>query len=374
MRRVLILCEYPTLLGGERSMLTTLPAIREAGFEVHVAAPGGGRLAAVLHDAGVRHIAWRVCNEGGARLPLKRLRDDIAALLHELRPDLVHANSLSMARIAGPVTAQRRVPSLGHIRDIVTLSRQAVDDVNANRQLVAVSHATRDFHVNQGIAGKKCFVSYNGVDLNEFHLRPPNGYLHQELRLHASTRLIVTISQIGPRKGTDIVLRAASEIAAKAPDVHWVIVGERTSNKAESREFEVMLNSAAHAPPLMGRVHFLGSRNDVPQLLNECVLLVHGARQEPLGRALLEAAASGVAVVATDVGGTREIFPTDLSGAILVPPDDAKAMADAMLALLRDDPRRQSFARAARSRATDAFDIRCAAQRLIEHYEAVVSE
>jgi glycosyltransferase involved in cell wall biosynthesis len=88
---------------------------------------------------------------------------------------------------------------------------------------------------------------------------------------------------------------------------------------------------------------------------------------------LLEAAASGVAVVATDVGGTREIFPAELDGAILVPPDDERALAEATLALLENEPRRQSLARAARRRAEVAFDIRAAAQRLIAQYEAVLN-
>jgi glycosyltransferase involved in cell wall biosynthesis len=88
---------------------------------------------------------------------------------------------------------------------------------------------------------------------------------------------------------------------------------------------------------------------------------------------LLEAAASGVAAVATDVGGTREIFPTELNGGILVPPDDTCSMAEASLALLQNEPRRQSLALAARRRAEQAFDIRAAAQRLIEQYEAVLN-
>jgi glycosyltransferase involved in cell wall biosynthesis len=236
-----------------------------------------------------------------------------------------------------------------------------------------VSHATREFHLNQGIDAEKCFVCYNGVDLRKFQPRAPTGYLHQELRISASARLIATIGQLGPRKGTDVVLQAAFQIAAKASDVHWLIVGERTSNKDESRDFERKLEATSHVPPLRDRVHFLRSRNDIARLLNECTLLVHGARQEPLGRVLLEAAATGVAVVATDVGGTREIFPTELDGAILVPPDDERALAEAVLGVLEVKPRRESLARAARRRAEDSFDLRDAAQRLIDQYEAVLT-
>ena len=64
----------------------------------------------------------------------------------------------------------------------------------------------------------------------------------------------------------------------------------------------------------------MGVRSDVDRMLGEATLLVHPARQEPLGRVLLEAAAAGIAVVTTTVGGTREIFPPDRNAAILVPP------------------------------------------------------
>jgi glycosyltransferase involved in cell wall biosynthesis len=373
MRRVLILCEYPTLLGGERSMLATVPAVRDAGFDVYVMAPAGGPLAVALHKANVSHIPWQVQGENGERLHLDRLRANVADIIREIQPQLLHANSLSVSRIAGPVAAACGVPSIGHIRDIITLSRQAIEDVNANRRLVAVSDATRQYHINQGIAAAKCIVSPNGVDVDELQPRPPNGYLHRELRLSDQAQLVTSVGQLGSRKGVDVVLRAASLIAEHMANTHWLIVGERTSNKPESRDFALKLEAAAHVPPVSGRVHFLGSRNDVPQLLNECALLVHGARQEPLGRVLLEAAASGVAVVATDVGGTREIFPAELDGAILVPPDDERALAEATLALLENEPRRQSLARAARRRAEVAFDIRAAAQRLIAQYEAVLN-
>ena len=353
-------------------MLATLPAAAAAGFDIHVAAPLQGPLAAALRQRSVSHLAWSSANEHGERPPLERLRADLVELIRAVRPDLIHANSLSTARIAGPVAVACGVPSIGHLRDIVKLARQALDDLNAHRRLIAVSRATRDFHIAQGIDPRRCVVAHNGVDLNEFHPRPPTGYLHQELGLPPTARLVATIGQLGLRKGTDMALAAALQVASDVPNAHWLIIGERTSNKDESREFENLLHSIAEEPPLAGRVHFLGSRSDIPQLLNECVLLLHAARQEPLGRVLLEAAACGLADVATDVGGTREIFPTDADGAMLVSPDNRLAMADALLALLQNDERRSALAAGGRRRAEEAFDIRQTAARLIEHYESVL--
>lgn len=300
MPRLLILCEYPTLLGGERSMLATLATIVEAGLDVAVAVPAGGPLGATLGERGVAHIPWPTHDESGERLPLDRLRSELRGIFQRSRPDLLHANSLSAARIAGPVAAERSVRSLGHLRDIIKVSGQVIEDLNQHSRLVAVSHATRDFHVAQGLDAAQCDVLHNGVDLAEFRPRPPSGYLHRELQLPPAAQLIAVIGQLGLRKGTEVALTTAALVAESEPNVHWLLVGERTSNKPESLRFEVQLNAMAVEPPLAGRVHFLGSRSDVSQLLCECTLLVHTARQEPLGRVLLEAAACGLTVVATN--------------------------------------------------------------------------
>jgi glycosyltransferase involved in cell wall biosynthesis len=372
MTRLLILCEYPTLLGGERSMLATLPAIAADGFDVLVAAPPRGPLAEELSRRGLTHLEWHTHDESGRRFLLSQLRADLANVTSKSMPDLVHANSLSTARISGPVALECGVLSIGHLRDILKLATQAIDDLNAHSRLLAVSRATREFHVAQGLAAAKCHVVYNGVDLAEFCPRPATGYLHRELKLPANVQFVTIIGQLGLRKGTDIALRAAQRIAAEFPELHWLIVGERTSNKDESRQFEAMLWSLAAETHLSGRVHFLGNRTDVPTLLAECDLFAHAARQEPLGRVLLEAAASGMAIVATDVGGTREIFPAEANAAVLVPPDNPDALANAVRGLLRDDAGRKAIGAAARQRAESAFDIRNAAANLLAQYQSVL--
>ena len=372
MPRLLILCEYPTLLGGERSMLATLPAAAAAGFEVTIAAPAFGELAEMLRDRGIDHVAWQTHDANAKRLPLQQLRDSLKAVVRQTEPDLLHANSLSTSRISGPVAVECKTHSIGHLRDIIKLSAQVVEDLNQHTRLVAVSRATRDFHVAQGLDASKCVVLNNGVDLVEFQPRIRSHYLHRELRLSEDARFIAVIGQVGLRKGTEIALSAARQIAETQPNVHWLIIGERTSSKAESRDFEAQLHVSAASPPLTDHIHFLGRRMDVSQLLNECDLLVHAARQEPLGRVLLESAACGLAIIATNVGGTQEIFPPDSCSAILVPPDDATALANAILSVLKDDKHRKQLATAARRRAESAFDIRLAAARLIDVYRELL--
>ncbi len=372
MPRLLILCEYPTLLGGERSILAALPAIAADGFDVTIAAPPRGPLAAELPRRGITHLPWRTHDEHGQRHPLSQLRTDLDELLRQLAPNLLHANSLSTSRISGPVAAQTNTRSIGHLRDILKLAPQAITDLNLHTRLLAVSLATRDYHVAQGLTAAKCKVIHNGVDLAEFCPRPRNGNLRRELGLPQNAFCAVIVGQIGLRKGTDVAFQAAQKLAPEFTDLHWLVVGERTSTKDESLKFEANLRSTATQPPLAGHIHFLGSRTDMPTLLPECDLLVHAARQEPLGRVLLEAAAAGLAIVATDVGGTREIFPTQANAAILVSPDSPLDLATAIRELLLNEPVRAALGHTARRRAESAFDIRHAAANLIAHYREVL--
>jgi len=355
-------------------MLAALPAVAANGFEVFVAGPSAGPLADTLKGRGISQVAWQTHERSGQRRPLAVLREDLAQILRRNRPDLLHANSLSTARIAGPTAVECAVRSIGHLRDIVKLSAQAIADVSRHNRLLAVSHATREFHVAQGIAAEKCVALHNGVDLDAFCPRPRSGYLQRELNLPAEARLVASIGQVSLRKGTDEALLCALEIAPGLPEVHWLIVGERTSTKDEARDFEALVRRIAAEPLLAGRVHFLGQRDDVSRLLPECDLLVHAARQEPLGRVLLEAAASGVPVVARDVGGNREIFPSETDGAILVERSSQLTFSQAVHTLLRNEGRRKSLGAAGRQRAETAFDIRSAAARLIEQYRAVLDE
>ena len=95
------------------------------------------------------------------------------------------------------------------------------------------------------------------------------------------------------------------------------------------------------------------------------------ARQEPLGRVLLEAAASGCPVVATDVGGTREIFPGPEDGGMLVASESPGQLANAICQLLAAPQVCHSLGQAGRRRAGDCFGVRKSADRLVQHYREV---
>lgn len=370
--RVAWLFEYPTLHGGERSLLATLPYLRAAGIDVFALAPPAGPLADRLVAEGVPLIAFETVDEAGARRSQSQLRERLAEALAASSVDLLHANSLAMGRLSGPVAEASNLPSLSHLRDILRLSAAAVADLNRHRRLLAVSQATRDFHAAQGLAAEKLQVLYNGVDLEQFRPRRASGWLHEQLKLPREAMLIGSIGQLVLRKGHDVLARAAASLADSLPHVHWIIAGSRHSQKDEAIGHEAAVRETFVAAGLADRVHFLGTVKNVAELLPELALLVHPSRQEPLGRVLLEAAASGVACIATEAGGTGEIFPPALGAARLAPAGDWQALAGAIAELAADPQARAQLGLAARRQAELHFDIRQAAAGLVEHYRQIL--
>ena len=371
MLHILILCEYTSLHGGERSMLATLPGLLSQGFRITIVCPPQGALVEQVKYLGIESTPFSLIGPDGKRKSQTVLRSQLQKIIEEIAPDVVHANSVSMSRLSGPVLGCTGRLGIGHLRDQIKLSATALHDMARHHRLLAVSQSTKSWFTNAGIPLDKIRVTHNGVDLQRFTPRSATGYLHRELNLPSCARLLCAIGQIGMRKGLDVTLASMRQVFSRLSDVHLLLIGERYSTKQEARIFEARLHDCARVEPLQNRVHFLGYRDDISRILGEVSLLVHAARREPLGRVLLEAAAAGVATVATDVGGTAEIF-TQLSGsAFLIPVDDAGMMATSVEKLLASEKLQRSVQQAARQRAVEAFDIKHATTRLSEHYLAV---
>lgn len=334
-------------------MLAVLPLLIESGWRIKIAFPNLPKagnhktLADRIGKLDVRGVTLTTHHADRQRKTQDQYRSDLADLLNAHQPDLVWCNSLSTARLCGPVTRELGVASVGYLRDIIKLSNKAVDDVNQLDRIVAVSQATKDHHVSQGMTESKITVIHNGVDLELF--RPKGGSaagasgIKVELGIPSSSPALLFVGQIGMRKGVDVLLDVFEKVVAEIPDCHLLIVGTRHSTKQEAIEYEVDLLRRSQSAACAGQVHWLHRRDDMPEIYAGVDLLLHPARQEPLGRVILEAVSSGLPVLTTLVGGSPEILGCHESCDLLCPVDDARSMADRAIALLQDpDLRRRS--------------------------------
>lgn len=366
---VLLVCEFGNLNGAERSLLSTVDQLTGA-VNYSAVVPASGELAEEfrIRNIPVYTLDWK---SGNANRSIDDLRNNFLGILQDYRRRtessfLVHANSLSSSRMTGPVCRQEQIPSLGHIRDIIKLSRQTVADLNCHKLLACVSSVTKEYHVNQGLEEKKAVVLYNGVDLSVFY---PSKDISPNVPLKVGTA-----GQISLRKGMDVFLGAAELLEQQGIQLQYEIAGSRQSSKQETVELENMLvQSAAVFPD--GRFSFKGQLPDLSDWLRSLDIYVHTARQEPLGRVLLEASASGLPIVATDVGGTKEIFSlTDSKqlSALLIPSDDAQSTASAIEKLALNVDLRKRLGAQARETAVTRFSVQQASENLLNLYKSVI--
>ena len=255
MPRIAILVEYPTVNGGENSMLSVLSYLLsgqsvEAGLEFCVLGPAQGAMADRVSELGVPITELNLFDGAGRRLPKDQAIPRLLEAAEYSGASLVHGNSLSMGRLLGAAT--RAHPSLvatAHLRDIMKLSRAAISDLNATRQLLAVSKATLAFHVGQGLDDFVGAVIHNGIDVDAFAVERSAGLrIRRELGIPEDAIVLLTVGQIRLRKGLDTLAEVAQRLAELRPGIHWLLAGERFSQKAESVEFEAQVLREYRAP------------------------------------------------------------------------------------------------------------------------------
>lgn len=367
MPSALIIAEYGSLNGGERSLLAVIPYLQRQGWTFVAALPCPSPLADALRSLGVLVQPFDFLR-GAKRKSLDVLRSELAQVFKQLKPDLIHCNSLSASRICGPVCRSLGVPSLGYLRDIIKLNRTVIEDLNSLDLLIAVSSATRKFHIDQGLDAERVSVIYNGVDGEVFQPRHPGDELRKSLNLHSDTPLVLFVGQIGLRKGLDIWLTTAELILKDFPQTCFLIVGTRHSKKQESVDYEKQLLRRSETGTLSGRVFWLGNRPDVAAVMPQCNVLLHCARQEPLGRVLLEALASGLPIVATNVGGTEEILCDEAFSPFLVEKDNAQQASEAVSSILESEQLAKMLGEIGCKIANAKFSLTACGQALADSY------
>ena len=206
-----------------------------------------------------------------------------------------------------------------------------------------------------------------GVDTDRFVPLAPeaHGTIRRELGLDEESFLVASYSRLVPRKGMDVLIRAAALIGDQIPNLEIAIGGS-----GRDRERLERLASDLNAPvTMLGRV----SDEALPGWLGASDLMVMACRsrwmgleQEGFGIVFVEAAACGIPLVAGRSGGSHDAVVDGETGLIVDDPSDPRAVADAILTLYRDPDLRRRMGEAGRSHAVEVFDWRVLAGDLDE--------
>jgi glycosyltransferase involved in cell wall biosynthesis len=200
----------------------------------------------------------------------------------------------------------------------------------------------------------------NGVDTERYPAAADRAGIRSELGLDDDHHVMTMVGTFKRQKGHSVLVDAMRELAPRFPALHVLLVGDG--------ELRAETERLACSAGLSGRVHFLGSRRDVPAILAASDSFVLPSLWEGLPIALVEAMASGLPIVATEVSGTSQVMVDGATG-WLVPPGDAAALADAVGDLLAHPQRARRMAATARHRVNRWFSARRQAEQLASLFE-----
>ena len=218
-------------------------------------------------------------------------------------------------------------------------------------ELIANSQTVlRDVEQTERLLPRTRTVIYNGVEPDQYTLARPSA---------SGPLKLVTVGALAPRKGQEYGIRALRLVADAGVDARLALVGGGVD--------EQMLRTLARDADVADRVEFVGPQNDPrPFLLGSDVFLLP-SRQEGFSNALLEAMASGLPCVATDVGGNSEALVDGEGGYIVKPFDDA-AIAEAVLRLAAERASLREMGLRNRARIEEVFGLDVSVRRLADWY------
>lgn len=338
-----VITNHLSVGGAERLTLALTTAWAAQGIEVHLAAQDGD-LRHELHPE-VRFQPMPL-HHGRALSPTSLLR--LGRWLRAIQPRVILAHSAATTVAARAVCPTTPVVTLAHgwpdARYLVVAPM-----LRAASHVVAVSEGVMSRLIDAGLPPRALSLIPNGIDLDTLHQVPPPQVAAARRALGGAVDDIVAIhvGRLVAQKRQERLIAAAAALSLSHPRLRWVIVGDGPRRQ----ELAAQITQAG----LTDRVQLLGTRSDVPALLLAADLYVSTSDWEGLSLATIEAMAAGLAVVATDVPGTRELLGGGVG--VVVPVGDAGKLQAEIGRLVDQEPERLRIGSLARARAQQRFSL-----------------
>ena len=350
--------------------------LEDAGIETHLLP-----LAADVADARKDTLGGKTLLQVGAMLRTMRFVWRVRRKIGRLRPAIVHTNSLKADIIGGLAGRLSRVPVIWHVRDriaddylpprVVRLFRWLAGWVpriviaNSRSTLETLDRDTRGIAIPSGTVAKLEQSGYQVIH---------DGTLHDEADVregvgNSDVLLIGLVGRIARWKGQHVFIEAARQLRTRFPRSRFQIIGSPLFGEDA---YERELHDTVDRERLGDVVEFAGFREDVGAAIAALDVLVHASiTGEPFGQVIVEGMTAAKPVVATRGGGVPEIVVDGDTG-LLVPMDDADAMAYAVGRLLGDPALRERMGRRGRQRVAEHFTIRHTADKVQRVYDELL--
>lgn len=307
-----------------------------------------------------------------------KLYPKLYRLFRELRPAIVHTRNLAALESMFPAWAAG-VPVRIHGEHGWDMS----DPGGSNRTLqwvrrayrpfvghyVAVSRALEQYLARLGVPPQRVAQIYNGVDVQCFHPAADRKPVAGCPFGGSGEWLLGTVGRLQPIKDQLTLVRAFIRVMELAPlrkqRTRLVIIGDGPLySEAKALLKGAGLDSLAWMP---------GERNDIPEILRSLDCFVLPSLAEGISNTILEAMATGLPVIATDVGGNAELVESGRTGD-LVPAADVEALAQRILVYARDPERGRAFGQAGRTRVERQFSLETMVRRYQDLYDQMLRD
>jgi len=279
-------------------------------------------------------------------------------IITDLKPDLLHLNDAVPVVEPGIIAAWLAgVPAVCHVRTTAAAPNSRFDRWLSGRVagFIFISSYVAQAQEADGLRIGLARTVYNGVALDEFRdVAQSRAVVRAEFGIPMDASLVGAVGRLARWKGHARLLQALAQAQQQRPDLHALIVGGDSPGEVGYR---AELEQLAEELGLAKRVHFIGHREDVPRLLGALDALVHVPDDpEPFGRAVIEAMAAGLPVIAAAAGALPEIIVDGETG-WLVPSRNPVATADAIVRLLADPAQARRMGAAGRQRVQRHFTV-----------------
>lgn len=229
------------------------------------------------------------------------------------------------------------------------------------KPIITVSHDTKRRLLGNGLKAHDVAVLHNGIDISRWQRNGARPALRDELGVPPGHFLVGTIARITYDKDLPTFYRVAEAVAARLPNVTFVIVGDGYGDELARARAEISRRG------LEKLIRFTGHRNDLPDMYVSLDVFLMTSLTEGMPNTLLEAMALGVPAVSTMVGGIPELLEPGREG-FLAPVGDAEALAGYVLDMLADPSLRERCGKACRERIERDFSFANRVRRMEDYY------
>lgn len=361
-RRVLFVSLTSAFSGAEQSLVQLVTSLDRSRYEPRCVVGAEGLLAKRLRQAGAKVTVLGTFGNEGVETGLS-----LARTIANTRPCLVHLNGPSGLLLC-LVSALRGIPVISHVRTGDVRAYEA--QLKGSEAIVAISEFVRREVLKLEVPSERVHVVYNGVEAGFF--RPSaldRDAARKRFAIPTGGVVVSMVARFSATKRHDMLLCAAQLAKRRVPSLFLLLNGEVFG---ESPCYDAALDLIARQR-MQGWVRIVPFVEDIREIYAASDTLVLSSEREGFGRCVIEAMAMGVPVVVANSGALPEIVEDGKSG-LIAPPGDPPALAERIVAILKDHSLGGRLARAGRLRVVRKFGAARSAREVMAIYDHVLRD